>query len=67
MADKLDPQVQVRIIDLAWEMVKKEQIGDTGKVGVRRRAELFDQAYKALVKTVASKPEPPKTRRGIAL
>jgi len=54
MADKLDPQVQIRIIDLAvkWvEMQGRQRIPPGPSIDIL--ADYFDQAYKAIVKTVA--------------
>jgi hypothetical protein len=48
----LDPQVQIRIIELAWkyaENTNKQQGPYAGKTTI----EIFDEAYKAIVKTVA--------------
>ena len=48
----LDPQVQIRIIELAWkyaENANKQQGSYAGKT----TPEVFDEIYKALVKTVA--------------
>ena len=57
MAD-LDPEVQISIIDLAASWVEDTRYTETGQIGaetlIKRRAERFDQAYKAIVKTVAS-------------
>jgi len=54
MAEKLDPQVQIRLIDLAWDIAKivtpisKPSRDDI----VKEKAERFDQAYKAVIKTL---------------
>jgi len=52
----LDPQVQIRIIDLAWEWAKvtlaPRQGPKSWKTRIQARAEGFDEAYKAIVKTV---------------
>ena len=50
MAD-LDPQVQIRLIEIAWkyaEGVRK----DTGRFANKDNLEVFDHAYKSLLKTV---------------
>lgn len=52
----LDPQVQIRIIDLAAKWLEDTRTitpgGTTQKAGIEKRAEAFDQAYKAILKTV---------------
>lgn len=52
----LDPQVQIRVIDLAAKWVEETKQTSTGQVGqetlIKRRTERFDQAYKALTTTV---------------
>jgi hypothetical protein len=52
----LDPQVQIRIIDLAWEWAKvtlQPRPGPrTWKTKIQARAEGFDEAYKAILKTI---------------
>lgn len=58
MADNLDPQVQMQIIDLAKEWMKQmrpvfpksRSIEDA----IRARTEVFDKVYKAIVKTIIS-------------
>lgn len=49
----LDPQVQIRIIDLAWEWATKVKLDtDTTAVeSIKKSAERFDQAFKAILKT----------------
>ena len=55
----LDPQVQIRIIDLAWEWVKDTmEPAPSGRAQVKLiedRAKSFDQAYKAILKTIGEK------------
>jgi hypothetical protein len=54
----LDPQVQIRIIDLAWQWAKDTmEPRPEGRAQVKLiedRAKNFDQAYKAIVKTVGA-------------
>jgi len=61
----LDPQVQIRIIDLAWEWAKVTLVPRRGprtwKSRIQARAEGFEEAYKAIVKIVQStEPAQPK-------
>ena len=56
MADNLDPQVQLRIIDLAQEwmvqlrpVLPKSRVIDTA---IEYRIEVFDKLYKGIVKAV---------------
>jgi len=58
MADNLDTQVQIRIIDLAQEwmvqlrpLLPKSRVMDTA---IECRIEVFDKLYKAIVKTITS-------------
>ena len=55
----LDPQVQIHIIDLARELVDATQMaepsGQTQETLIKKKAKMFDLAYKALLKTVQSK------------
>jgi hypothetical protein len=52
----LDPQVQIRIIDLAWEWAKVTLERGSGPrtqfTRIEARAKGFDQAYKSIIKTV---------------
>ena len=49
----LDPQVQIRAIDLAWRWVENLFQGDdTAENMIKEKAKRFDQAYKAIVKTI---------------
>ncbi len=52
----LDPQVQIRIIDVAekWVVDTRESTpsGAGSETLIKRKAERFDQAYKAIIKTV---------------
>lgn len=54
----LDPQVQIRIIELAEKWVELTRDTVPSQAGsetlITRRAERFDQAYKAIIKTVVS-------------
>ena len=55
MAD-LVPEVQIHLIDLAWKIAEKttrENAGTRENV-VKERLERFDQAYKAVVKTITA-------------
>ncbi len=54
--DKLDPQVQIRIIDLAEKWSDAKQTGgNVSEDSIKRQAKLFDQAYKAIIKTLTEK------------
>ena len=53
MAD-LDPQVQIHIIEIAWGYATSAN-KDTGVYSKKNNLQVFDEAYKALVKTVESK------------
>ncbi len=51
----LDPQVQIRIIELAWQMLDKGIVHPertNTEVDIRNWTENFDKVYKALSKTV---------------
>ena len=52
----VDPQVQIHIIDLASKWVADTRDSTPSGAGsetlIKRRAERFDQAYKAIIKTV---------------
>ncbi len=52
--EKLDSQVQIRIIDLAekWSNETKH-MGAASEDSINRQDKLFDKAYKAIVKTVS--------------
>jgi len=54
---ELDPQVQVELIRIANILMADQHIGDTIERGIQRKTELFDQAYKALIKTVMNPEE----------
>lgn len=59
----LDPQVQTRIIEIAWMLAQSTSKETTGPNAGKNTMELFDQAYKALLKTVKGDPAgPPKTK-----
>ncbi|GEM_PF-1945599 len=52
----LDPQVQIRIIDLAERWVGNVDVGTSGRENaVNVIAKRFDQAYKAIIKTLTEK------------
>jgi len=56
MAEKLDPQVQIHIITLASEWTKLINLPiSTAKDMIGEKAKRFDQAYKAILKTVEQK------------
>jgi hypothetical protein len=51
----LDPQVQIRIIEYAKELAKiRDYVNNTPEVRISAALKGFDEAYKALVKTVTS-------------
>ena len=53
----MSEQVQIRAIDLAWEWVKTYVISDlpvATEPRINELAKRFDQAYKAIVKTLTS-------------
>ena len=54
MTEQLDPQVQIRIIDLA-EKVANASLPDTpkGEAGLNKYLEYIDKAYKGVLKTIA--------------
>lgn len=55
----LDPQVQIRVMDLAWQwVVETKAIGRripvrTQEAAISERAEMFDVAYKAIARTLS--------------
>ena len=52
----LDPQVQIRIIELARELASKPIVrAKTPEDWVAEKAQLFDQAYKAILGTISEK------------
>ena len=54
--DKLDPQVQIRAIDLAekWSDTTRHEPRPSEDT-INRQIKLFDKAYEAIVKTVSGK------------
>ena len=50
----IDPQVQIRIIDLAAKWAEHKPV-PAAREEITTRAEYFDHAYKALLKTVLPK------------
>ena len=54
----MNPEIQIRIIDLAWEWVTKTErpIISSAEVMIRRLSKDFDQAYKAILSTVCPEP-----------
>lgn len=59
----IDPQVQMHIIDLAWQWAKETLQPRPGpktqETRIQARAEGFDMAYRAILKTILS--EEPRT------
>ena len=53
----LDPQVQIRIIDLAAKWAGDIEQGGMGgrETPINKTAKYFDQAYKAILKTLTEK------------
>ena len=52
----LDPQVQIRIIDLAEKWAGGVDVGTSGRENaINLTAKRFDQAYKAIIKTLTEK------------
>jgi hypothetical protein len=52
----LDPQVQIRIIELAWELANKPIIKTRRPDDwIAEKVEMFDQVYKALLGTISEK------------
>jgi len=52
----LDPQVQIRIIELAWELAKKPIVkARRPDDWIAEKAQLFDQAYKVILGTISEK------------
>lgn len=50
----LDPQVQKQLIEIAWALANKPVIkARTPEDWVAEKAQLFDQAYKALLGTIS--------------
>jgi len=60
MAEKLDPQIQLRVIDLAWEfMLQMKPVLPKSRYlegAMSTRIEVFEKLYKALVKVI-TEPE----------
>ncbi len=56
MVDKIDPQVQIRILDIAekWADIFMQRDVQSTEAAFNKRIENFDKAYKAITKTVAS-------------
>jgi hypothetical protein len=52
----LVPEVQIHLIDLAWKIVETttRESASTRENVVKERLERFDQAYKAVVKTITA-------------
>ena len=50
----IDPQVQIHIIDLAAKWAEHKTV-PVGREEITTRAEYFNHAYKAIVKTVSKK------------
>ena len=68
----LDPQVQIHIINLAWQWAKETLQPRPGtktqEARLQARADGFDMAYKAILGTILTEkpgvfePEPPEER-----
>ena len=66
MAGYLDPQVQIRVIDLAWDMAKGEgEVKSSPQDIIEQKTKLFTQAYETIVNTVTSVLKSPTGRKGI--
>ena len=62
----LDPQVQIRVIDLAWKWTEAnvERGIEDPEARLKQASELFDKAYKAILETVqAEQGSRPKTAK----
>ncbi len=55
----IDPAVQIRIIDLAWEWVCKTErpMLSAAEVMIKRLGEDFNRAYNIITDTVCSEPD----------
>ena len=55
----IDPAVQIRIIDLAWEWVCKTErpMLSTAEIMIKRLGEEFYLAYHIIINTVNSEPD----------
>ncbi len=53
----LDPQVQIRIIELAWQWADK-LTAPPGSDYIEAKTKYFDRVYKAILKTVQPENEP---------
>jgi len=52
----LDPQVQIKIIEIAWALANKPIVkARTPEDWIAEKAQLFDQAYKAILGTISEK------------
>jgi hypothetical protein len=56
MADKLDPAVQIRIIDLAEKISQSARTYKTINDAINGKAELFGIAYNKLIKAIEPQP-----------
>jgi len=51
----LEPEIKIRAIDLADKWVARLSVGEqTQEAFIKKLAERFDQAYKAIAATIAS-------------
>ena len=50
----LDTQVQIKLIEVASDLMNKRDIHDSGEAYIKRRTGYFDMAYKAMYNTVES-------------
>ena len=50
----MDPEVEIRVIDLAddWSSVKEPDRDLSAEAIIKERAKRFDQAFKAIIKTL---------------
>lgn len=52
----LDPQVQKQIMEIAWSLANKPIVkARTPEDWIAEKAQLFDQAYKAILGTISEK------------
>ena len=55
----MDPEVEIQVIELAdkWSDVKSIPQGGNAESYLKKKAQLFDIAYKSIVKTLGFEPE----------
>lgn len=53
----LDPQVQVKLVEVAWKVVELSRLGESASKpqSIEENAKKFAEAYTALSKTVGAK------------